>query len=183
MFEFNSIYRRLERSVTEAGQFTELLLDEPTVVDPAVARTAPGAGRGGPPRAGDGSPTPGRARRCSTGSTWRPSGARIGLVGRSGGGKTPIIRLLLRLMDVDAGRILIGGQDITRLTQADLRSLIAYVPQDPVMFHRTLRENIAFGRPGATDAADPGGGRGGARPGVRRRPAAGLRHAGRASGV
>ena len=79
-------------------------------------------------------------------------GERVGLVGRSGGGKTTIIRLLLRLMDVDAGRILIGGQDITRLTQADLRSLIAYVPQDPVMFHRTLGENIAFGRPGATDA-------------------------------
>ena len=55
-------------------------------------------------------------------------------------------------MDVDGGRILVGGRDITRLTQADLRSLIAYVPQDPVMFHRTLRENIAFGRPGATDA-------------------------------
>jgi ATP-binding cassette, subfamily B, bacterial len=77
---------------------------------------------------------------------------RVGLVGRSGGGKTTIIRLLLRLMDVDAGRILIGGRDITRLTQADLRSLVAYVPQDPVMFHRTLGENIAFGRPGATDA-------------------------------
>ena len=77
---------------------------------------------------------------------------RVGLVGRSGGGKTTIIRLLLRLMDVDAGRILIGGRDITRLTQVDLRSLVAYVPQDPVMFHRTLGENIAFGRPGATDA-------------------------------
>ena len=79
-------------------------------------------------------------------------GERVGLVGRSGGGKTSIIRLLLRLMDVDPGRILVGGRDITRLTQADLRSLIAYVPQDPVMFHRTLGENIAFGRPGATEA-------------------------------
>jgi ATP-binding cassette, subfamily B, bacterial len=80
------------------------------------------------------------------------AGEHVGLVGRSGGGKTTIIRLLLRLMDVDGGRILVGGRDITRLTQADLRSLIAYVPQDPVMFHRTLRENIAFGRPGAADA-------------------------------
>jgi ATP-binding cassette subfamily B protein len=79
-------------------------------------------------------------------------GERVGLVGRSGGGKTSIIRLLLRLMDVDGGRILVGGRDITRLTQADLRSLIAYVPQDPVMFHRTLGENIAFGRPDATGA-------------------------------
>lgn len=81
-----------------------------------------------------------------------PSGAKIGLVGRSGGGKTTLTRLLLRLTDIDAGRILIGGQDISRLRQTDLRSLIAYVPQDPAMFHRTLRENLAFARPDATDA-------------------------------
>jgi ATP-binding cassette, subfamily B, bacterial len=81
-----------------------------------------------------------------------PSGSKVGFVGRSGGGKSTLARLLLRLMDVDGGRILIGGQDIARLRQADLRSLIAYVPQDPAMFHRTLRDNIAFGRPGATDA-------------------------------
>ena len=55
-------------------------------------------------------------------------------------------------MDIDDGAILIGGQDISKLRQCDLRSLIAYVPQDPAMFHRTLRENIAFARPEATDA-------------------------------
>ncbi|HEU0090436.1 MAG TPA: ATP-binding cassette domain-containing protein [Pseudonocardiaceae bacterium] len=81
-----------------------------------------------------------------------PSGIKIGLVGRSGGGKSTLIRLLLRLMDIDDGCILIGGQDISRLRQADLRSLIAYVPQDPAMFPRTLRDNIAFARPGAGDA-------------------------------
>ena len=76
------------------------------------------------------------------------------------------------MTDIDGGRILIGGQDISRLRQADLRSLIAYVPQDPAMFHRTLRENIAFARPDATDAEIRRGGRGGARHGVRRRAAA-----------
>jgi ATP-binding cassette subfamily B protein len=81
-----------------------------------------------------------------------PGGTRVGLVGRSGGGKTTLTRLLLRMMDIQEGRILVGGQDISRLRQADLRGLIAYVPQDPAMFHRTLRENIAFARPGATDA-------------------------------
>jgi ATP-binding cassette subfamily B protein len=55
------------------------------------------------------------------------------------------------MSDIDGGRILIGGQDISRLRQSDLRSLIAYVPQEPAMFHRTLRDNIAFARPGATD--------------------------------
>ena len=73
-------------------------------------------------------------------------------MGRSGGGKTTLTRLLLRMTDVQEGRILIGGQDISRLRQADLRGLIAYVPQEPAMFHRTLRENIAFARPGASDA-------------------------------
>ena len=56
------------------------------------------------------------------------------------------------MMDVQEGRILIGGQDISKLRHSDLRSLIAYVPQDPAMFHRTLRDNIAFARPHATDA-------------------------------
>jgi len=56
------------------------------------------------------------------------------------------------MTDIDAGQILIGGQDISKLRQADLRSLIAYVPQDPAMFHRTLRDNIAFARPEATEA-------------------------------
>ena len=85
-----------------------------------------------------------------------PSGTKIGLVGRSGGGKTTLTRLLLRMMDVQEGRILIGGQDISKLRQSDLRSLIAYVPQVPAMFHRTLRENIAYGRIGA-DRDPPGG--------------------------
>jgi ATP-binding cassette subfamily B protein len=76
----------------------------------------------------------------------------VGLVGRSGGGKSTLTQLLLRMMDIDAGTIRIGGQDIARLRQADLRGIIAYVPQEPAMFHRSLRENIAFARPGATDA-------------------------------
>jgi len=56
------------------------------------------------------------------------------------------------MMDVDDGRILIGGQDISKLRQSDQGNLIAYVPQDPAMFHRTLRDNIAFARPRPTDA-------------------------------
>jgi len=151
MFEFNQIYRRLESSLTEAAQFTELLLTPPTVVDPiAPEPLRPKASDvrfervtfahgGGPP--------------LFTGLDLAvPSGTKLGLVGRSGGGKTTLTRLLLRMTDVADGRILIGGQDIAKLRQSDLRSLIAYVPQDPAMFHRTLRDNIAFARPHATDA-------------------------------
>jgi ATP-binding cassette subfamily B protein len=81
-----------------------------------------------------------------------PSGTKVGLVGRSGGGKSTLTQLLLRMMDIESGTIRVGGQDISRLRQADLRGLIAYVPQEPAMFHRSLRENIAFARPGATEA-------------------------------
>jgi len=151
MFEFNQIYRQLESSLTEAAQFTELLLTPPAVVDPI----APEPLR---PKASDVrfehvTFTHVGGRPLFTGLDLAvPSGTKLGLVGRSGGGKTTLTRLLLRMMDVDEGRILIGGQDIARLRQADLRSLIAYVPQDPAMFHRTLRDNIAFARPDATDA-------------------------------
>ncbi len=80
-----------------------------------------------------------------------PAGQRMGVVGRSGGGKTTLTNLLLRNMDVNAGTIRIDGQDVSRVTQNSLRESIAYVPQDPIMFHRTLRENIAYGKPNATD--------------------------------
>jgi ATP-binding cassette subfamily B protein len=151
MFEFNQIYRRLESSMTEAAQFTELLLTPPTVLDPPAPEPLRSraadirfekvtfAHRGGRP--------------LFEGLDLAvPSGAKIGLVGRSGGGKTSLTRLLLRMTDIDGGRILIGGQDISRVRQADLRGRIAYVPQDPAMFHRSLRDNIAFARPDATDA-------------------------------
>ncbi|MET8575819.1 ABC transporter ATP-binding protein [Streptomyces sp. NPDC005012] len=151
MFEFNQIYRRLESSMTEAAQFTELLLEPPTVLDPPEPE----------PLRPDGSDV--RFERVTFAHGGGkplfedldlavPGGSKIGLVGRSGGGKTTLTRLLLRMTDIDRGRILIGGQDISKLRQADLRSMIAYVPQEPAMFHRTLKENIAFARPDATDA-------------------------------
>ncbi|ETK36864.1 ABC transporter ATP-binding protein [Microbispora sp. ATCC PTA-5024] len=151
MFEFNQIYRRIESVLTEAAQFTELLLVPPALVDPAEPQ---------PLRPADASV---RFERVTFAyADGRPlfedldldipSGAKVGLVGQSGGGKSTLTRLLLRLMDVDGGRILIGGQDIARLRQADLRGLIAYVPQEPAMFHRSVRDNLAFARPGATDA-------------------------------
>jgi ATP-binding cassette subfamily B protein len=80
-----------------------------------------------------------------------PAGQRLGLVGRSGSGKTTLTTLLLRLSNLQAGSIRIDGQDIAQVTQVSLRQQIAYVPQEPLLFHRTVRENIAYGCPGASE--------------------------------
>ena len=74
-----------------------------------------------------------------------------GLVGKSGSGKTTLTKLLLRLDDVQGGRVLVDGQDVSRCTQQSLRRQVAYVPQEALLFHRSIRENIAYGRPDATD--------------------------------
>lgn len=80
-----------------------------------------------------------------------PAGQKVGLVGHSGAGKTTISQLLLRFADVTGGSIAISGHDLRDITQESLRNHIAYVPQEPMLFHRSLRENIAYGKPDATD--------------------------------
>jgi ATP-binding cassette subfamily B protein len=80
-----------------------------------------------------------------------PGGQKVGLVGRSGAGKSTIIALLQRLYDPDAGEVLIDGQNIAKVTQESLRSSIAVVQQDISLFHRSLLENLRYGRPEATD--------------------------------
>ena len=79
------------------------------------------------------------------------AGEKIGIVGHSGAGKTTITHLLLRFADVTNGQILIDGHDIRDITQKSLRKLIAYVPQEPMLFHRSLRENITYSNLKATD--------------------------------
>jgi ATP-binding cassette, subfamily B, bacterial len=76
-------------------------------------------------------------------------GEKVGLVGHSGSGKTTLTRLLLRFSDIQGGHISIDGQNIAKITQGDLRRTIAYVPQEPLLFHRSVAENIAYGMPGA----------------------------------
>ena len=80
-----------------------------------------------------------------------PPGQRVGLVGQSGGGKSTLFTLLQRFYDVQHGSITIDGQDISRVTQQSLREAISVVPQDISLFHRSIMENIRYGRPNATD--------------------------------
>ena len=79
-------------------------------------------------------------------------GEKVGLVGRSGSGKTTFVKLMQRLYDINAGEIRIDGQDVAAATQVSLRAQIAIVQQEPILFHRSLAENIAYGRPGASQA-------------------------------
>jgi ATP-binding cassette subfamily B protein len=152
MWEFNRMYRNLEGALADAAQFAELLLDPPSVMDAEATevftphdfsvelRDVSFRYSASQPLLFD---------RLSLGIA---PGAKIGLVGRSGGGKTTLTRLLLRFSDVEAGEILIGGQSIALVPQAALRKVIAYVPQDPSMFHRSIADNIRVGRPDATEA-------------------------------
>ncbi|QQS46566.1 MAG: ABC transporter ATP-binding protein [Acidobacteriota bacterium] len=151
MWEFNRIYRNLESALTEAAQFTELLLDPPAVIDlPETTPFAP-AHYGIELRNVCFRYSPSQPLLFDDFSLDIPHGAKIGLVGYSGGGKTTITRLLLRFVDIESGAILLGGQRIDEISQSALRRAIAYVPQDPSMFHRSIADNIRIGRPAATD--------------------------------
>ena len=78
-------------------------------------------------------------------------GEKVGIVGASWSGKTTIIKLLFRFFDIQNGHIMIDDQDITKVTQDSLRDAVSMVPQEPILFHRTLKENISYGKPDATD--------------------------------
>ena len=80
-------------------------------------------------------------------------GEKIGLVGHSGSGKSTLMRVLMRFSDIQGGQVLIDGQDIAKVTQDDLHTQIAYVPQEPLLFHRSIRENIAYGQLDANQEA------------------------------
>jgi ATP-binding cassette subfamily B protein len=139
--------------LTDAAQFADLLLDPPTVVDADPPQAFAPGHYGVELRDvtfGYSQDGPRLFDRLSLTIT---PGTKVGFVGHSGGGKTTLTRLLLRFADLDGGAILIGGQPIDRVPQAALRRAIAYVPQDPSMFHRSIADNIRFGRQDAGDDA------------------------------
>lgn len=78
------------------------------------------------------------------------SGEKVAFIGPSGAGKSTIVKLILRYYDINKGKLLIDGQEIAKVTQASLREQVALVPQDPALFHRSLKENIAYGKPDAS---------------------------------
>ncbi len=154
LFQFsNNSLRTYNRAFGDATEMIGILSDEPTVRDPDEPATA---------MIRDGEVRFENVTFHHTGADDAlferlhmtvAAGEKVGLVGHSGAGKTSVTRLLLRFSDLDGGRILIDGQDIASISQADLHDAIAYVPQEPLLFHRSVRENIAYGRLDADDAA------------------------------
>ena len=149
----NSMMQRMNRAVGDASEMTRIL-DEPRLVED-VPGARPLVVREG---AIDFEGLAFRYLDAAEGDyvfegldLHGPAGQRLGLVGRSGSGKTTLTKLLLRLADVQEGYVLVDGQDISQCTQQSLRRQIAYVPQEALLFHRSIRENIAYGRPDATD--------------------------------
>lgn len=153
MWEFNNVFRNIESAIAEGAQFTELLLEDPRVND--IGNPLPFKVNKGAVELKDV-----RFRYADSGGEHLfdglnlhiKSGEKVALVGHSGGGKTTVTKLLLRFMDIDSGEILIDGQNIAQVKQKDLRSQIAYVPQEPAMFHRSLADNIRYGNREADDA-------------------------------
>ncbi len=148
--DMSRFVRETQRGIADLQELVGLSAEHPTVQD------APGAG---PLRVTAGR-IEARAITFQYGAAATPlfdalsvtigAGERVGLVGPSGSGKSTFVRLIQRLHDVNDGQILIDGQNIATVTQESLRRHIALVPQEPTLFHRTLAENIAYGRPDAT---------------------------------
>lgn len=122
-------------NVTDKPSANNLIVDKPTIELDSVSYTYPDKNQ----------------EVLSSVTLNIAAGEKIGLVGQSGAGKTTITHLLLRFSDVTSGAIRISKTDIRDVTQNSLRKAIAYVPQEPMLFHRTLRENIAYGKLDATD--------------------------------
>ncbi len=152
LFEFsNSGLRNYNRAIGDASEMVLTLSEKPEIEDPAEPEVS----------------RMGKGVIDFKDVTFKHSGAdiaifnglnlniaqgeKIGLVGHSGSGKSTFVRLLLRFSDIDGGRISIDGQSIARVTQDDLHEQIAYVPQEPLLFHRTIRDNIAYGKLEASD--------------------------------
>ena len=153
MWEFNGIYRRLEDALTDAGLFVEYKDYQPAVVDSPDA-TSLSVSRGDITFQNV-SFSHGDSEKDGLFSGFDlriPHGQRVGVVGHSGAGKSTLVNLLLRFKEADGGAILIDGQSIREVAQQSLHEAVAYVPQEPVLFHRSLHDNIAYGKPGASRA-------------------------------
>lgn len=145
LWEMNSVGRNFNRIMGDAYDMIEILELSPEIKDPESPKKL-GMRRGGIVISNLGFSHDGQKSAIFSNLNLRiKPGEKIGLVGRSGSGKTTLTKLLLRFNDIDSGTISIDGQNIKDVKQSDLRSRIAYVPQEPMLFHRSIAENIRYG--------------------------------------
>ncbi|MEL7163185.1 MAG: ABC transporter ATP-binding protein, partial [Bacteroidota bacterium] len=149
VWNFSRMINAMTQAYADANKFMEHIRLRPDITDAATARSA-GIEKGEVRFANVSFAYPDGADVFQDFSLHVRPGEKVGIVGPSGSGKSTLVTLLQRHMDVQAGAVLFDGQDIRGLEQAYLRSKISLVPQDPSLFHRSLRENIAYGKPEAT---------------------------------
>jgi ATP-binding cassette, subfamily B, bacterial len=151
LWEFNRTYRNLENSIADAAQFTELVLKPSAIQDPVQPKTFVVTKGAVSFKDVHFTYSDDKQKLFSGLNLSIAPGEKIALVGHSGGGKSTITKLLLRFIDVDSGELLIDGQNIAHSRLKDVRQAVASVPQEPSMFHRSIRDNIRYGRLGASD--------------------------------
>jgi ATP-binding cassette subfamily B protein len=155
LFEINLLFRNIEEALLQASPMTKIVLEAPEIQDkPNAKKLSVTSGaidlRDVTFRYEDANSN--ESVFSNLNLAIKP-GEKIGLVGHSGGGKSTLTRLLLRFDDIQSGSISFDGQNIADVTQKSLRQAISYVPQEPLLFHRSISENIAYGNPKATAAA------------------------------
>lgn len=153
LWEMNNIGRNFNRVMGDAYDMVEILNIEPTITDPEKPEKSKIV-RGGIQLHNVVFRHDGQKKPLFDDLSLRiKPGEKVGLVGHSGSGKTSLTKLILRFNDVTDGSITIDGQDIRNIRQSELRSHIAYVPQEPLLFHRSILENIRYGEPDASKRA------------------------------
>lgn len=152
LWQFSRIVRNVNRSFGDAIEMTQILGIEPEIQDPKrVKKFVSGPGRIDFQHVHFYYPENTQTPLFEDLSFSVKPGEKIGLVGPSGGGKTTVTKLLLRFMDIQGGEILVDKQNIATVSQFDLRDHISYVAQEPILFHRSIADNIRYGRLNATD--------------------------------
>ena len=152
LWNMNGIMRDYNRVMGDSKEMTKILLNETHIVDRSNKKLKPTRGEIALNNVTYTHDEGSGATLFNNFSLDIKPGEKVGLVGMSGSGKTTLTKLLLRLVEIDSGEITIDRQNIADVAQASLRQAFAYVPQEPLLFHRSIRENIAYGKPDATDA-------------------------------
>lgn len=150
-WEINRTYTNIESSMSEAAEFTQMFIEPPTITDvldaPSLKTTKADINFENVKFNYEKN----ESYFLDDFNLYIKEGQRVGLVGPSGGGKTTITKLLLRFADLQSGSISIARQDISKVTQKSLREALSYVPQEPLLFHRSIFENIAYSKLNATE--------------------------------